>query len=126
MNEPDHNPVDLAINTALVRQILTGFIRSELERVGFNKAVVGLSGGLDSALVCFLAAEALGAQNVMAVRMPYKTSSKESLDHAQLVIDKLGVQTVTQYPLPGWLILLFNSTLKWTIPAKVISWPGCE
>ena len=100
MNEPDHNPVDLAINPALVRQILTGFIRSELERVGFNKAIVGLSGGLDSALVCFLAAEALGAQNVMAVRMPYKTSSKESLDHAQLVIDKLGVQTVT-IPITG-------------------------
>jgi NAD+ synthase len=100
MNELDHKPVDLAINPALVRQILTGFIRSELERVGFNKAVVGLSGGLDSALVCFLAAEALGAQNVMAVRMPYKTSSKESLDDAQLVIDKLGVQTVT-IPITG-------------------------
>ena len=64
MNGPDHKPVDLAINPDLARQILTGFIRSELERVGFNKAVVGLSGGLDSALACYLAAEALGAQNV--------------------------------------------------------------
>ncbi len=50
---------------------------------------------LDSALACYLAAEALGAQNVLAVRMPYKTSSQESLDHAQQVIDRLGVQTVT-------------------------------
>jgi len=57
--------------------------------------VVGLSGGVDSALSCYLAAEALGAQNVLAVRMPYKTSSPESLEHAQLVIDALGVQALT-------------------------------
>lgn len=95
MNGSKRTPVDLVINPDLARQILTGFIHSELERVGFSKAVLGLSGGLDSALACYLAAEALGAQNVLAVRMPYKTSSQESLDHAQLVIDRLGVQTVT-------------------------------
>jgi NH3-dependent NAD+ synthetase len=55
----------------------------EITRTGLSRAVVGLSGGLDSALSCFLAAEALGAQNVLAVRMPYKTSSQESLDHAK-------------------------------------------
>jgi len=86
---------DLSINTDLARQILTGFIKTELNRVGFNHAVIGLSGGIDSALSCYLAAEALGADNVLAVRMPYKTSSKDSLEHAQLVIDALGVQSLT-------------------------------
>ena len=86
---------DLTINTELARRILTGFIRTEITRVGFKRALVGLSGGVDSALSCVLAAEALGAENVLAVRMPYKTSSPDSLDHAQLVIDQLGVQSIT-------------------------------
>ncbi|MBI5933542.1 MAG: NAD+ synthase [Chloroflexi bacterium] len=86
---------DLTINTDLARQILTGFIKSEITRVGFTRAVVGLSGGIDSALSCVLAAEALGAENVLAVRMPYKASSADSLDHAQLLIDQLGVQSET-------------------------------
>lgn len=85
----------LEINPDLARCILTGFIRSETGRAGFSKAVIGLSGGLDSALSCWLAAEALGAQNMLAVRMPYKTSSPDSLEHAQLVIDALGVQAAT-------------------------------
>ena len=87
--------IDLTINTDLACRILTGFIRSEVTRMGFTHAVVGLSGGIDSALSCMLAAEALGAQNVLAVRLPYRTSSRDSLDHAQLVIDKAGVQSLT-------------------------------
>ncbi|NPV57285.1 MAG: NAD+ synthase [Anaerolineae bacterium] len=86
---------DLTINTDLARGILTDFIRSEITRTGFTRAVLGLSGGIDSALSCFLAAEALGANNVLAVRMPYRTSSSESLDHAQLVIEATGVQSLT-------------------------------
>jgi NAD+ synthase len=85
----------LEINTDLARSILSGFIRSETTRSGFSKVVVGLSGGVDSALSCYLAAEALGSKNVLAVRMPYKTSSQDSLEHAQLVIDATGVQAVT-------------------------------
>jgi NAD+ synthase len=85
----------LDINTDLARRILTAFIREEITRVGRQRAVVGLSGGIDSALSLYLAAEALGPQNVLAVRMPYRTSSQESLDHAQLCIDALGVQSVT-------------------------------
>jgi NAD+ synthase len=85
----------LQINTDLVRKILTGFIHSELTRVGFTRAVVGLSGGIDSALSCYLSVEALGADNVLAVRMPYKTSSQDSLDHAQLIIDDLGIPSKT-------------------------------
>jgi NAD+ synthase len=86
---------DLSINTKLARQILTGFVKSEITRTGFTKAVIGLSGGIDSALSCYLAAEALGPENVLAIRMPYKASSQESLDHAQLVIDALGVPSLT-------------------------------
>ena len=87
--------IDLTINTELVGEILTRFIKSEITRTGFQRAVIGLSGGVDSALVCYLAASALGPENVLAVRMPYKTSAKDSLDHAQLVIDALGVRSQT-------------------------------
>lgn len=86
---------ELHINTDLARKILTGFIQSELNRVGFNRAVIGLSGGIDSALSLALATEAIGKENVLAVRMPYKASSQESLDHAQLAIDRFGVQALT-------------------------------
>ncbi len=87
------NPLD--INTELAEKIITGFIQSELYRVGFKKAVLGVSGGIDSALSLYLSARALGPQNVLAVRMPYKTSSDASLEDAQLMIDDLGVQSLT-------------------------------
>jgi len=87
--------IDLSINTDLVATLLTRFIKSEITRAGFSRAVVGLSGGLDSALVCTLAARALGAENVLAVRMPYKTSAPDSLEHAGLVIEALSVPSAT-------------------------------
>ena len=87
--------IDLVINTDVARQILTGFIKSEVTRVGFTRAVINLSGGLDSALSCALTAEALGAENVLALRLPYRTSSPDSLEHAQLMIDKFNVQSKT-------------------------------
>jgi NAD+ synthase len=87
--------IDLNINTDLARQILTGFIHSEVTRAGFSKAVVGLSGGIDSAVSCYLAVEALGPQNVLAVRMPYKSSTPDSLEHAQIVIEALGLPFIT-------------------------------
>lgn len=87
--------IDLSINTDLVRNLLTGFIRNEINRAGYSRAVLGLSGGLDSALACYLAVEALGKENVLAVIMPYKTTNPESLFHAQMIIDKLGVQSLT-------------------------------
>ncbi len=85
----------LEINTDLARKVLTDFIRSEIRRAGFQRAVVGVSGGVDSALSCFLAAEALGPENVLALRLPYKTSSPESLEHAQMVIGATGVHGAT-------------------------------
>jgi len=87
--------IDLTIDTDLARQILTGFIRSEITRMGFSRAVINLSGGIDSALSCFLASEALGPENVLALRLPYRTSSQDSLDDAQRVVDALGVQSLT-------------------------------
>ncbi len=87
--------IDLSINTDLARKILTGFIKSEITRAGFNRAVIGLSGGVDSALSCVLAADALGPENVLAVRMPHKSSSPDSLEHAQMVIEQLGVRSDT-------------------------------
>jgi NAD+ synthase len=86
---------DLSINTDLARKILTGFIHSEITRAGFTKAVINLSGGIDSALSCYLAAEAMGPKNVLAIRLPYRASSPESLEHAQMVIDATGVQSIT-------------------------------
>lgn len=87
--------INLNINTTLVRNLLTRFIHSEITRVGLSRAVLNLSGGIDSAIVAYLAAEALGPQNVLAIRLPYKTSSQDSLDHAQQVIDDLGLPSLT-------------------------------
>jgi NAD+ synthase (glutamine-hydrolysing) len=88
-------PPPLDIDPELTQKWLVAFLREEFERRNFSRAVVGLSGGVDSAVTTFLAAEALGADNVLAVRMPYRTSSADSLAHAQLVIDALGVKTRT-------------------------------
>ncbi len=86
----------LAIDPALVQKWLVSFLKDEMvRRRGFTKGIVGISGGVDSALTACLAAEALGKDNVIGVRMPYRTSSAESLSHAQLVIDKLGIQSLT-------------------------------
>jgi NAD+ synthase len=85
----------LDINPGVARQILTAFLREEIGKAGLRRAVVGLSGGIDSALSCCLAAEALGPENVLAVRMPYQASSPESLAHAGLVIEQTGVQSLT-------------------------------
>ncbi|MGD0174031.1 MAG: NAD+ synthase [Anaerolineales bacterium] len=85
----------LEINTSLARKVLVSFVREEITRTGLRRAVVGVSGGIDSALSCYLAAEALGPENVLAVCMPYKHSSPDSLHHAALVIQATGVQTLT-------------------------------
>lgn len=87
--------INLSINTDLAREILAGFIRSEISRVGMTRAIINLSGGLDSALSCALAVEALGAENVIVLRLPYRTSSPDSLAHAQMVIDQFKVQSET-------------------------------
>ncbi|MDD2735721.1 MAG: NAD+ synthase [Desulfuromonadaceae bacterium] len=81
----------LLANTELLRKLLVGFVRDEVRKVGVNKVVLGLSGGIDSALVAFIAAEALGPENVHAICMPYKTSNPESEAHARLVATACGI-----------------------------------
>ena len=91
---PGRDP--LAIDPDLTRRWLVEFVRDEVQRRrGFKKAIIGLSGGVDSSLVAFLAVEALGAENVVGVRMPYRTSSPQSGEHGQLVADALGIDCRT-------------------------------
>ncbi len=86
----------LAIDVELVNRWLVAFLRDEVVvRRKFKKGIVALSGGVDSALTAFLAVQALGKENVIGVRLPYRTSSPESLDHARLVIDQLGIPCET-------------------------------
>ena len=86
----------LEIDPELTAQWLEAFLRDEIvERRGTSRAVIGLSGGVDSALVAYLCARALGPDNVYAIRMPYRTSSPSSLEDAQRVIDALGIHADT-------------------------------
>lgn len=85
--------IRLSLHCAFVQQILTGFITNEVRKIGFSRVVIGLSGGVDSALSAYLAAEALGGENVWALLMPYRTSSPDSRAHAELVITQLGIRS---------------------------------
>jgi len=85
----------LRIDTAQARAAIADFIRQTVADAGFGRAVIGLSGGVDSAVSCFLTAEALGPENVLALRLPYRTSTPDSLSDAQSVIDKLGLPSDT-------------------------------
>jgi NAD+ synthase len=84
-------PSPLALDCANVRTVLVGFLRVELERTGLSDAVIGLSGGIDSALVAYLTVEALGPQRTHCVMMPYRTSSADSFEHARLILARLGL-----------------------------------
>jgi NAD+ synthase len=92
IDEPKN--ADLRINPELVADILTRFIRSEIRRAGFQRVVLGLSGGIDSSVVTYLCAKSLGPENVLAVTMPYKTSSDATRNDSQTVIEQLGINTV--------------------------------
>ena len=99
----------LTVNGKLLRQVLSGFVREEVTKVGVGKVVLGLSGGIDSALVAHLAAEGLGPENVHAVVMPYKSSNPESEAHARLVAENLGInwQVVEITPMVDAYFTLF-------------------
>lgn len=96
----------LEIHCPLVEALLTRFIRAELTRAGFPRAVLGLSGGIDSTVVAYLAAHALGPDNVLAIAMPYKTSNDASLVDARAVADQLGIRLV-EIPITGQIDAYF-------------------
>jgi len=76
-------PAELAIDTGIARRVMVDFIRNQLRQAGFERTLLGLSGGIDSALVAFLAAEAVGPEKLLCVMMPYRTSSGASVADAQ-------------------------------------------
>jgi NAD+ synthase len=88
--EPFEIPVELAIDTDVARRVIGEFIRGQLRQAGFERAVLGLSGGIDSALVAYLVGEAIGAERLHAVLMPYRTSSPASRADAETVVAALG------------------------------------
>ena len=83
-------PDELAIDTDVARRVIADFIRGQLRQAGFERAVLGLSGGIDSALVAFLVAEAIGPERLLCVLMPYRTSSPASRGDAEEVVRQLG------------------------------------
>jgi NAD+ synthase len=93
---PPARPEPPGIDPALAAGWLVAFLRDELVvRRKIPRAVIGLSGGVDSAVTAFLCARALGARNVYAIRMPYRTSNPASLSDAALVVDALQIPCVT-------------------------------
>jgi len=83
-------PSELEIDTGVARRVIGEFIRGQLRQAGFERAVLGLSGGIDSALVAYLSAEAIGADRLLCVLMPYRTSSDASRTDAEEVVRRLG------------------------------------
>jgi NAD+ synthase len=83
-------PAELAIDTGVARRVIGQFIAGQLRQAGFERTVLGLSGGIDSALVAFLIAEAIGADKLLCVLMPYRTSSPASQADAEEVVRRLG------------------------------------
>jgi len=81
------------IDAAQAVEVISGFIGSQMAQTGFRRLVVGLSGGVDSATTAFLAVRAAGADNVLGVRMPFRTSSSESEADALAVVEALGCRT---------------------------------
>ena len=85
----------LDLNLKEVHNELVEFLRESFKKAGFSKAVLGLSGGIDSALVAYLLRDALGKENVLAIMMPYKSSNPDSLNHAKLVVEDLEINSKT-------------------------------
>ena len=86
-------PEELLIDTAVARKIIGEFIRGHLRQTGFERVILNLSGGIDSALVAYLVAEAIGADRLLCLLLPYRTSAPESRADAESVVSALGCQS---------------------------------
>lgn len=86
----------LTLNSPLATTFLERFLANEVTKVGFRRVVLGLSGGIDSALAAYLAVGAFGPEGVTAIAMPYRTSSPASLEHAQLCARDLGIELLVE------------------------------
>jgi NAD+ synthase len=86
-------PDELAIDTDVARRVIAGFIQGQLGQAGFERCVLGLSGGIDSALVAYLVSEAIGADKLLCVLMPYRTSSPASRADAETIVAELGCES---------------------------------
>ena len=126
---PFELPEELAIDTDVARRVIAEFIRGQLRQAGFERAVLGLSGGIDSALVAYLVAEAIGAERLLCVLLPYRTSSPASRADAEAVVRRLGCAQ------PSW-----STSARWSMATSdgrspdgggrapsgaATSWPGC-
>ena len=80
----------LQFNAELATDILSRFVHDETTKIGLSRAVVGVSGGIDSAAAVMVAVRGLGKKKVRAICMPYRASSPSSLEHAKLVAKKAG------------------------------------
>jgi NAD+ synthase/NAD+ synthase (glutamine-hydrolysing) len=87
-------PADLGAESEIWRALVLG-TRDYARKCGFARAVLGLSGGIDSALTAAVAAEALGADRVLGVLMPSPYSSRGSIDDAKALAANLGIETLT-------------------------------
>ena len=85
----------MKLNNELIEKKLVDFIQKETSKIGINKAVIGLSGGIDSTASAYLTVKALGSENVLGVLMPYKTSSRDSITDSNLVVEKLNIRSKT-------------------------------
>jgi NAD+ synthase len=87
---PPELPPELLIDTAMARRIIGEFIAAHMRQTGFSRAVLNLSGGIDSALVAYLTADAIGAGNLLCLLLPYRTSAAASRTDAEKVVGQIG------------------------------------
>jgi NAD+ synthetase len=114
----DIHPVSDSDTESILKALIMG-TRDYVKKCGFSKAVVGLSGGVDSALTAYIAVMALGSENVMAAFMPSKYTSKHNFEDTKKISENLGVELI-QIPIDS----IFKEFLKFLSPSFNENEPG--